>query len=92
MGGITVEFDGKDRCSAWPSFSLSPTALLRERAWRATAERRLLEKDNLNELYEKQIRVREQIAANAGFDKLPGLPVQSVRAFRLHARRLRQVR
>ncbi|MCA8936829.1 MAG: M3 family oligoendopeptidase [Planctomycetes bacterium] len=69
MGGITVEFDGKEFTpQRMAKFQLEPDRALRERAWRATAERRLLEKDNLNELYEKQIRVREQIAANAGFD------------------------
>ncbi|MCA8919255.1 MAG: M3 family oligoendopeptidase, partial [Planctomycetes bacterium] len=69
MGGITVEFDGKEFTpQRMAKFQLEPDRALRERAWRATAERRLLEKDKLNELYEKQIRVREQIAANAGFD------------------------
>jgi len=69
QGGITIEFDGNELTpQRMGKFQLEPDRELRERAWRATAERRLLEKDRLNELYEKQIRLREQIASNAGFD------------------------
>lgn len=67
MGGITVHFDGVEYTPQRMSkFLLEPDRELRERSWRATADRKLREKDKLNELYEKQIRLREQIARNAG--------------------------
>lgn len=67
QGAISVEFDGAERTpQAMAKYQLEPDRDLRERAWRATADRRLAEHDKLNELYDKQIRLREQISRNAG--------------------------
>lgn len=67
QGAITIPFQGAEHTpQAMAKFQLEPDRNLREQAWRATAERRLAEHDKLNELYDKQIRLREQIAANLG--------------------------
>jgi oligoendopeptidase F len=67
QGGISVEFEGQDRTpQQMAKFQLEPDRDLRERAWRALGDRRLQEADRLNELYDKQVRLREKIAANAG--------------------------
>ncbi|MBZ0137884.1 MAG: M3 family oligoendopeptidase [Planctomycetes bacterium] len=67
QGAISVEFDGADRTpQQMGKFQLEPDRDLRERAWRAIGDRRLAEHDKLNELYDKQIRLREEIASNAG--------------------------
>jgi oligoendopeptidase F len=67
QGGITVNFQGQDRTpQAMAKFQLEPDRKVREAAWRAVAEARQREFERLNELYDKQIRLREQIAVNAG--------------------------
>lgn len=67
QGAISVEFEGAERTpQQMAKYQLEPDRELRERAWRAIADRRLAEHDKLNELYDKQIRLREQISRNAG--------------------------
>ena len=67
QGGISVEFEGSERTpQQMAKFQFEPDRDLRERAWKAIADRRLAEHDKLNELYDKQVRLREKIALNAG--------------------------
>jgi oligoendopeptidase F len=48
-GALTVEFEGKERTMAeMNKFLLEPDRALRERAWRASTQRRLKEKDKLD--------------------------------------------
>ena len=68
MGGLTIDFDGREYTPQQiAKLQLEPDRDLRERAWRATAERRLRDKSKLDALYDKQVRLREKMAANAGF-------------------------
>src|ERR1700743_3393996 len=41
---------------------------LRKEAWEVVANRRLQETDKFEEVFDKQIKLRQQIAKNAGFD------------------------
>lgn len=41
---------------------------LREKAWRATAKRRLEDAEKLDEVFDKMLQIRGKIAKNAGFD------------------------
>ncbi len=68
-GALTVEFDGKERTlPEMGKFLLDPDRPLRERAWKASAERRLKEKDKLDDLFDKMLETRNTIAKNAKFD------------------------
>ncbi len=67
-GAMMVYFDGKERTLPEMSkFLLEPDRALRERAWRATAERRLQDKDKLETIFDKMRDLRDDIAKNAGF-------------------------
>jgi oligoendopeptidase F len=67
-GAMTVYFEGKERTLPEMSkYLLEPDRGLRERAWRATAERRLQDKDKLEAIFDKMRELRNNIAKNAGF-------------------------
>ena len=67
-GKMTVEVDGKEYTLQQASkFLESSDRELRERVYRKIQERRLQDKDALNDLYSKLIAIRNQLAVNAGF-------------------------
>lgn len=67
-GAMTVHFDGKERTLPEMSkFLLEPDRDLRERAWRATSERRLKDRETFERIFDKMRVLRHQIALNAGF-------------------------
>ncbi|MHC4839650.1 MAG: M3 family oligoendopeptidase [Planctomycetota bacterium] len=69
MGAVTVDFEGEERTPQQMSkFGLEQDRDLRERAFKALLERRAKDADTLNEIFEKQMRLREKVAENAGFD------------------------
>ncbi len=69
VGRMTVEFDGATRTMPQMARFLEETDRnLRERAWKAIAERRLTDRDAIDEIYDKMLALRHQIARNAGFD------------------------
>ena len=64
-GAMTVEFDGRTRTLPEMSkFLLETDRDLRERAWRATAQRRLQDKDKLDDIFNQMLTLRRQIAHN----------------------------
>lgn len=68
-GAMTVQFDGKERTlPEMGKFLLENDRSLRERAWRATAVRRLQDKEKIEGLFDKMRALRSEAAANAGFD------------------------
>jgi oligoendopeptidase F len=68
-GAMTVEFQGQERTlPQMGKFLVEPDRQLRESAWRATADRRLKDKDKLEDIFDKMLDLRVQIAKNAGFD------------------------
>ncbi len=68
-GTMTVDFDGKQLTIPQMSvFLLDPDRVLREKAWRAISTRRLKDKDKLDQLFDKMVKLRHRIALNAGFD------------------------
>jgi oligoendopeptidase F len=67
-GAQTVQFEGKERTlPQMKEFDLSTDRGLRERAWKATIARRLQDKQQLDELYDRMVALRDQVARNAGF-------------------------
>ena len=68
-GALTVEFDGKERTlPEMGKFLLDPDRALRQRAWKASAERRLQEREKLDDLFDQMLKIRNTIAKNAKFD------------------------
>ena len=67
-GAMTVQFQGQERTMPQMARFLEETdRSIREQAWRAIADRRLQERDNIDDIFDKMIRLRDQMAKNAGF-------------------------
>ncbi|MDE2027915.1 MAG: M3 family oligoendopeptidase, partial [Candidatus Omnitrophica bacterium] len=68
IGGMTVNFEGSEQTlPQMGKYLLETDRSLRERAWKATAERRLKDRDKLEELFDKMFELRNEIGSNAGF-------------------------
>ena len=69
QGVMTVEWEGETRNLAWmESLLQEPDRAVREKAWRLSAERRLLDQNRLDALFDRMLELRRQVAANL---KLP---------------------
>lgn len=69
IGRMTVDFDGKTQTMPQMARYLEETdRAVRERAWKAIAERRLADRDAIDEIYDTMLALRHRIALNAGFD------------------------
>lgn len=67
-GKMTIDQDGNEyTLQQAGKFLESADRTLRETVYRKIAERRLVDKESLNDLYSKLIGLRHQIALNAGF-------------------------
>jgi oligoendopeptidase F len=69
VGSQTVQWDGKEvTLSQLAPVGQETDRARREQAWKLGMERRLRDRQALNELYARLLRLRLQIAKNAGFD------------------------
>jgi oligoendopeptidase F len=67
-GSLTVQFRGEEKTLVQMGRYLEePDRALREEAWTLVANRRLQEADKFEEIFDQLVRLREQIAKNAGF-------------------------
>jgi oligoendopeptidase F len=67
-GSLTVQFRGEEKTLVQMGRYLEePDRPLRQEAWELVAKRRLQEAEKFEANFEQLLRVREQIAANAGF-------------------------
>jgi len=67
-GAMTVEVDGKELTLQQASvYLMSTNRAKREEVYRKVSERRLRDKDELDALFSKLIKLRHQVAVNAGF-------------------------
>jgi oligoendopeptidase F len=67
-GAMTLEFDGREQTlTQMGRYNDETDRSLRERAWRAAAERRARDADAIDAIYESMLPLRQQIAGNAGF-------------------------
>ncbi len=81
-GTMTVEFNGKEHTMPQMGvYQESNDRSVREQAWRASAARRLEDKDTIDEIYDKQIALRDQVAKNAGFSNYVGYAFKSMLRF-----------
>ena len=68
-GAMTVEFDGKERTMQQMGKYLQVNEReIRENAYKTVGERRFENSEEIDELYEKMIELRHQIAQNAGYE------------------------
>ena len=68
-GAMTVEFDGEERTFSQMALYFENTdRSIREAAWRTVVERMGQDSERLSGIYDELIRIRHQIALNAGFD------------------------
>jgi oligoendopeptidase F len=68
-GALTVIFRGEERTLVQMGRYLEePDRGLRKEAWEVVANRRLQEADKFEEIFDKLIKLRQQIAKNAGFE------------------------
>jgi oligoendopeptidase F len=69
IGAQTVQWEGEERTLVQMKTVLeNPDRSLREKAWRLISERRLADRDKLNELWTRFLRLRQEMATNAGYD------------------------
>ncbi len=67
-GSLTVNFRGEEKTLVQMGrFQEEPDRSLREEAWKRVAERRLKEADRFDELMDGLVKLRHQMALNAGF-------------------------
>jgi oligoendopeptidase F len=67
-GSLTVQFQGKERTLPQMAPFLEVTdRAARQEAWQLVANRRLQEADTFEDIFGRLVKLREQIAANAGF-------------------------
>ncbi len=68
-GSLTVMFRGEEKTLVQMGRYLEePDRELRQQAWELVANRRLQEAEKFEEIFDRQLKLRQQIAANAGFD------------------------
>ncbi len=68
IGAMTVTFRGEERTPAQMApFLEEPDRQLREEAWKSVAARRLVDRDALDDLFDRMIALRGEIAREAGF-------------------------
>jgi oligoendopeptidase F len=66
-GDMTVMWDGeKKTLSQLAPFLQDPNRSIREKAWRASAERRLQDAPKIDDIFDSLLQLREQIAKNLG--------------------------
>jgi oligoendopeptidase F len=81
-GALMVEFEGAERTmQEMGKFLLEPNRDLRERAWRASSERRLKESAKLDKLFDRMIVLRDEIGQNAGFENFRDYKFKSLHRF-----------
>lgn len=68
MGSLTVQFESKEQTlQQMGRYQEYPDRGLREAAWKAVVERRLMESEKLEKIFDELRTVRQRISANAGF-------------------------
>jgi oligoendopeptidase F len=81
-GAMTVEVDGKELTLQQASVILQePDRLRREEVWKKITARRLSVKDELDDLFSQLIRLRHEVALNAGFSNFRDYMFRSLGRF-----------
>ena len=68
-GEMTVVFDGRElTMQQMARYQEEPDRQVREKAWRASTDRRLRDREAIDDLFDEVLPLRQKIAENAGFD------------------------
>jgi oligoendopeptidase F len=81
-GAMTVVFDGEERTI--PQMSVlqeDQDRTVRERGWRAVAERRYQDRERIGEIFDRMVELRHQIARNAGMSDFRDYSFKAKRRF-----------
>src|SRR4029077_4834553 len=82
IGAQTVNFRGEEKTLVQMSrFLEEPDRALRQEAWELVAYRRLREVDKIEGIFDELVKLREQIASNAGFKNYIDYAFRSRRRF-----------
>ena len=81
-GAMSVEINGQEYTLEQASiFVKDLNREVRENAWKTIQQRRLIDKDDLNILFDELIRLRNQVALNAGFENYRDYMFQALGRF-----------
>ena len=81
-GAMMVEFDGQERTLPQMGvYQESNDRQVRERAWRAVTARRLQDAEAINTVYDDMVRLRDELARNAGFESYTGYAFKAMHRF-----------
>jgi len=81
-GAMSVEINGKEYTLEQASIFIKDlNREVRENAWKTIQQRRLIDKDDLNILFDELIKSRNQVALNAGFENYRDYMFQALGRF-----------
>ena len=81
-GAMSVEFEGEERTLPQMGVFMEDTdRARRESAWRAIAGRRAQDREQIDEIYDKGIALRNTVAQNAGFENFVGYAFKAKHRF-----------
>lgn len=81
-GSMSVTLNGQEYTLEQASvFLKDPNREIRHQAWQAITERRLQDKDQLDELFQLLLKLRHQVALNAGFENFRDYMFQAMGRF-----------
>ncbi len=81
-GGMTVEFEGEERTfPEMKAFLESNDRSMREKAWKSMVSRWMNDSEELSEIFDELIKIRHEIAKNAGFDSYTNYMFKAMHRF-----------
>lgn len=81
-GAMTVSFDGREQTlPQMARYQEVTDRSVREGAWRAVVERRAVDRDAIDGIFDRMIALRHQMARNAGFDNFVGYSFRAMHRF-----------
>jgi len=81
-GAMSVEINGQEYTLEQASIFIKDlNREVRENAWKTIQQRRLIDKDDLNMLFDELIKLRNQVALNAGFENYRDYMFQALGRF-----------
>lgn len=81
-GAMSVELNGREYTLEQASIFIKDlNREVRENAWKTIQQRRLIDKDDLNVLFDELIKLRNQVALNAGFENYRDYMFQALGRF-----------
>jgi oligoendopeptidase F len=82
IGAMTVQYDGKEQTlPQMARYQESTDRAVRESSWRAVAERRIQDADAMEGVYDQMVKLRHQMALNAGFENFVGWSFKAKKRF-----------